>query len=43
MLHKCQGYGHLASQYPSQTKTLFEEIPIEDIKGGDDEEVVVRQ
>ena len=31
--------GHLASQCPSQTKTLFVEIPIEDIEGEDDGEV----
>jgi len=36
-------YGHLAGQRPSQTKTLFVEIPIEDIEREDDGEVVVHQ
>jgi len=40
----CQGYGHLASQCPSQTKTLFVKVPIEDIKEEEDDgEVVVHQ
>ena len=41
--YRCQGYGHLASQCPSQTKTLFVEIPIENIEGEDDGEEVVHQ
>ena len=40
---RCQGYGHLASQCPSQTKILFVEIPIEDIEGKDDGEMIVHQ
>ena len=41
--YRCQGYGHLASQCPSQTKTLFVEIPIEDIEREDDGEVAMHQ
>ena len=41
--YRCQGSGHLASQCPSQTKTLLVEIPIEEIEREDDGEVVVHQ
>jgi len=41
--YRCQACGHLASQCPSQIKTLFVEIPIEDIERKDDGEVVVHQ
>ena len=30
--YRCQGYGHLASQCPSQTKTLLVEVLIEDVE-----------
>jgi len=39
----CQGYGHLASQCPSQTKTQFVKVTIEDIEEEDDGDVVVHQ
>ena len=40
----CQGYGHLASQCPSQTKTLFVKVSIEDIEEEEDDgEVVLHQ
>ena len=42
--YRCQGYKHLASQCPSQTKTLLVEVLIEDIEEEvDDVEVVVHQ
>ena len=41
--YRCQGYGHLASQCPSQTKTLFVKISIEDIEEEDDGEVAIHQ
>ena len=42
--YRCQGYGHLASKCPSQTKTLIVKVPIEDIKEEEnDGEVVVYQ
>jgi len=42
--YKCQEYGHLASQCPSQTKTLFVEVPTEDIEEEEDDgEAVVHQ
>ena len=41
--YRCQGYGHLASQCLSQTKTLFVKVPVEDIEEEDDGEVIVHQ
>ena len=41
--YRCQGYGHIANQWLSQTKTLLVEVPIEDIEEGDDVEVIVHQ
>jgi len=42
--YRCQGYGHFASQCPSQTKTLFVKIFIKDIEEeGDDVEVAMHQ
>ena len=32
--YKCQRCGHLANQYPSQTKTLLVKVPIEDVEEG---------
>jgi len=29
--YRCQGYGHFASQCPSQIKTLLVKVPIEDV------------
>jgi len=40
--YRCQGYGHLASQWPSQTKTLLVKIPIKDVEE-DGLEVIVHQ
>jgi len=39
--YRCQGYGHLTSQCPSQTKTLLVEVPI-DVKE-DGLKVIVHQ
>ena len=39
--YRCQGYGHLASQCPSQTKILFVKVSIEDLKEEEDDGVVV--
>ena len=39
----CQGYGHLTSQYPSQTKTLLVKVPIEDVEEEGDVEVAKHQ
>jgi len=30
--YRCQGYGHLTSECPSQIKTLFVKVSIEDIE-----------
>ena len=39
--YKCQGYGHLASQCPSQTKILLVKFSIEDVEEEGDVEVAV--
>ena len=41
--YRCQGYEHLVSQYPSQTKTLLVEVLIEEVKEDDSLEVAVHQ
>ena len=41
--YMCKGYGHLASQYSSQIKTLLVKVSIEDIEDGDVEVVVHQQ
>ena len=41
--YRCQGYGHLASQYQSQTKTLLVEVHIEDVEEDGLEEIVQKQ
>ena len=41
--YRCQGYGHIASQCPSQTKTLLVKVHIEDVEDGDFEVVMHQQ
>ena len=41
--YRCQGYGHLASQCPSQTKTLLVEVSIEEVEEENSLKVTMHQ